>query len=239
VVRAVLFDLDDTLFDHRHCARAALEGVYATHEPWRAIAFDDFERAHGEFLEELHAHVIAGRMSIDDARRERFRRLFGLTGETVDEGSVRRAAAAYRECYMSARRAVDGAVALLPRVRARAKLGIVSNNLLEEQQQKLRDCGLTPHVDALVVSETAGVSKPDPRIFRIALAELDVRVEDAVMVGDSWSADVMGARAAGMRPIWFNRLGLPAPDGETEIEQIRSLEPADEVLSVIFNENRR
>src|SRR4029078_12457171 len=74
VTRAVLFDLDDTLFDHRESARAALSQVHRTHAP--SIPFDTFEQHHLRHLEELHLEVLAHRLSIDDARRERFRRVF-------------------------------------------------------------------------------------------------------------------------------------------------------------------
>ena len=66
------------------------------------------------------------------------------------------------------RRARSLLAALKPRVR----IGIVSNNLLEEQQGKIRLCGFDPYVDALVVSEAVGVAKPDPAIFARALEEL-------------------------------------------------------------------
>ena len=85
------------------------------------------------------------------------------------------------------------------KVRERAKVGIVSNNLLEEQQDKLRCCELDQYVDVLVVSEEAGISKPDPRIFEIVLDRLRCRPQEAVMIGDSWDADVLGAAAAGIQ----------------------------------------
>ena len=51
------------------------------------------------------------------------------------------------------------------------------------------------------------MAKPDPRIFAIALERLGCAAADAVMIGDSWPADIEGARAAGVRAIWFNRSG--------------------------------
>ena len=80
--------------------------------------------------------------------------------------------------------------------KSRALVGIVTNNLLEEQQDKLRQCALDGYVDELVVSEKAGMSKPDPRIFEIALDRLGCHRDEAAMVGDSWPADVAGAIAA-------------------------------------------
>ena len=76
--RAVLFDLDDTLFDHRRSARAALQEVHRVHAP--AFEFGAFERHHMKFLEEMHLEVLAGRIGLDDARRERFRKVFAALG---------------------------------------------------------------------------------------------------------------------------------------------------------------
>ena len=83
--------------------------------------------------------MLAGRIGLDDARRERFRRVFAALGvalATPDE--VDAVASAYRAGYMTARRALDGAAELLRRSEPHARIGIVTNNLLEEQQDKLQ-----------------------------------------------------------------------------------------------------
>jgi putative hydrolase of the HAD superfamily len=235
MVRAVLLDLDDTLFDHRYCARTALDAVRGCHECFAAFSAVEFERTHAQLLEELHIRVMAGELDLTAARRERFRRLFGTAGVTADDQLVGVAAVAYRERYVSAWRAVPGAAALLAALKTRARIGIVTNNLLQEQQEKMRFCGFAAHVDVLIVSETAGVSKPDPAIFLLALNRLGCSAADAVMVGDSWRIDVLGARAAGIRAIWLNRTGAPCPDVSAGVPEIRALEPVSEVLDLVFS----
>jgi putative hydrolase of the HAD superfamily len=234
-VRAVLFDLDDTLFDHRHCTEASLRRVRALHECFRCRPFDEIARAHGALLEQLHPAVMVGRVDVDAARIERFRRLFLAVGVTAPDAQVRETASAYRQAYLDARRAVDGAATLLARLRERgAAIVIVSNNVLDEQREKLRHCGLDAWVDALVVSEEEGVSKPDPEIFRRALARVESDPAAAVMVGDSWAADIAGARAAGIRAVWFNPLGTPRPEPAADVLELRSLEPVEPVLEVLL-----
>ena len=239
MIRAVLFDLDDTLFDHAACSRDALKAVQRCHETLGAMAFADLERAHALFLEELHADVMVGRMPLEDARQERFRRLLSSAGVTPDAVLVATAAATYRDCYRDVRRAVPGAAALLALVKQRARVAVVSNNLHDEQYDKLRVCGLAPFVDALIVSEDLGISKPEPAIFAAALGRVECTANEAVMVGDSWAADIMGAHAAGIRAIWFNRSAAPAPPGMSlrkTVAQLRALEPAREVVRRIFDE---
>ena len=232
---AVLFDLDDTLFDHRHCARTALEAVHGAHDCFRAIPFEVFAAAHAALLEELHAGVMLGELDVDSARLERFRRLFAKTGAAAGDELVNAATARYRRGYVEARRSVAGAAGLLERVQMRARVVVVSNNILAEQREKLRHCGLDRFVDDLVVSEEVGVAKPHPAIFQAALERAGCDRTRAVMLGDSWAADIAGARAAGIRPVWFNPLGLPLPERADDVEEIRSLEPVESVLRILFN----
>jgi len=231
-IRAVLFDLDDTLFDHQQCARAALTGIRGLHSCFAAFDADRLEATHSGILETLHLEVLAGRLDLNRARVERFRRLYAVAGVDADPALSVRTAALYRDRYIEARTEVRGAAVLLEALHEHARVVIISNNLLAEQQAKLRHCGLDRHLDVLVVSEEAGCSKPDPRIFAIALRRAQVTASEAVMVGDSWENDIAGARAVGIGAIWFNRHGSEAP--EPGVETITSLEPTHEVVRVIL-----
>jgi len=238
MIQAVLFDLDDTLFDHQGCSREALAIVQDAHDVLRAMPFDALQRAHAALLEELHGEVMLGRVSVDDARVERFRRLLQAAGARVSSSIAGELAVTYRETYRARRRAVQGAAELMAAVKRHARIAIVSNNIRDEQEEKLQVCGLEAFVDALVVSEEAQVSKPDPGIFRIALDLLRVEPLQAVMIGDSWAADVVGARAAGIPAIWFNPGRAAAPDRNADVRQLTTLAPADAVVRMILEPHR-
>lgn len=238
MIRAVLFDLDDTLFDHRGCARDALSAVQRAHDVLREMPFAALERAHAGFLEELHGEVMLGRLPLEDARVERFRRLLLAAGADATPDLTNALASMYLDTYRASRRAVAGAAPLMSAIKRHARIGIVSNNLLEEQQEKLHICGLDLFVDALIVSEQVQVSKPDPAIFRVALDRLGVEPSESVMIGDSWAADVEGARAAGIRAIWFNPNGVPAPDVHVNVAQLQNFEPVDTVVRMILEPHR-
>lgn len=233
MVAAVLFDLDDTLFDHRRSAGDALRAIHHAFECFRNVPFEEVEQHHSALLEEIHPDVVSARLGIDEARRERFRRLFLQFGVEDAQELSSAAATRYRQRYLEARRAVAGAPALLEAVHRRARIGIVSNNLLQEQMEKLDHCALAPYVDALIVSEQTGVSKPDPAIFEIALHALQVGPEETVMLGDSWAADIAGARAASIRAVWFNPLRLPSPQPHWEVPEVYALEPVEAVMRVL------
>lgn len=230
--RVVLSDLDDTLFDHRRATRSALAAVHADEPALARTPFDELDRRHRALLDLLHLDVLAGRRSIDEARVERFRRL-------LEEGYARDAAQravevarGYRRAYEGARFAVPGAIALAAGLRrARIPLVIVTNNIVEEQRLKLAETGLAAYVDVLITSEEVGASKPDSRIFLAALDRVAATAADAVMLGDAWTTDIVGAQGAGIRAVWFNRFGEPSPD--PSVPELHDLEPLDRVLSLL------
>ncbi|MBI2835729.1 MAG: HAD-IA family hydrolase [Acidobacteria bacterium] len=233
--KAVLVDLDDTLFDHRYCSRRALEAVWRGHGCLQKSGVERLERQHRVVLEELHRGVLDGRWSIDEARLERFRRLFAAAGAPPSAEIVASAASLYRETYLRSRRPTPGAIALLERLRPAARVGIVTNNLVAEQTSKLEACGMGSLVDVLVASEEAGVTKPDPAIFAIAVKRLGCKPEESVMLGDSWDTDIVGALRAGVRAAaWLNRDGGPCPDSRLAVE-LRSLEPPDHVAELLLS----
>ena len=231
---AVLIDLDDTLFDHRGSARRALQSAAAADPALGRPAFDALEARHRAILEDLHRRVLDGRMTVDEARALRFRTLVAEQGEECDDTRLDRITAAYRAAYQSDWTCLAGARELLVELRARrARIAIVTNNIVSEQVAKMKRLELHGLVDALVVSEAVGASKPDARIFAHALTEIGATADAATMLGDSWSADVEGARAAGLRAVWFNPRRAARPAARPEVHEIHSLEPAGAVAELL------
>jgi putative hydrolase of the HAD superfamily len=234
-MRAFLFDLDDTLFDHVHSTRVALQAVRGHLPALAALPLDVLEERHAQMLEEIHLQVLAGALDVDAARIERFRRLVGMHGDDAAHPQIEAGARAYRSAYLAARRAVAGAVPLLAALRPHGAIAIVSNNVSAEQADKMAVCGIAEHVDALVVSEVVGAAKPDPEIFRVALDRLHASAANAVMIGDSWSADILGARAAGIRAVWFNPRRRPCPDRSAASNEIYAWEPIAAAMERILS----
>jgi len=220
----VLFDLDDTLFDHTWACRSALAHLRRKDRRLAQRPVDDLLREYSRLLEAIHPEVVAGAVTPDAARLLRFRGLAAWSGFEIDEEEAAGLSREYRSRYLRARRPVPGARPLLDRLQGRATIGIVTNNQVAEQNDKIRAIGLEGRLDFLVISEAARVSKPDPRIFRIALKKAKARPEEAVMIGDSWGSDVRGALGAGIRPIWFNRFHRPRPE-PFEVPEIDSYTP--------------
>ncbi|MEK6237018.1 MAG: HAD-IA family hydrolase [Planctomycetales bacterium] len=232
-MHVILFDLDDTLFDHQHCTRAGLAAVLETHAGRIDGSINEVESNYRILLEEWHEKVLAGSVSIDESRIERFRILLSSEQAVAADDESQAAANCFRDAYDAAYRPVPGALELLQRVKAEHPIGIVTNHVVAEQVKKIATIGVEPFVDELVVSEEVGVTKPDARIFEAALSRLGGTIDEAVMIGDSWSSDILGATELGIRAIWLNRYDAPCPDSSRATE-IRSLEPVDDIVELIL-----
>lgn len=235
-LKAVFFDLDDTLFDHLHSTRQGLQSVCQAYPDLQRRSMEALFADYTRLLDEVHLCVLEGSLTIDEARIERFRRFFLLhRSETTDIlAAVEHAANLHRAVYLANRQVVAGVIPLLECLHGKVKIAVVSNNLLAEQVEKLSYLKLDHLVDELVVSEETGFIKPDPRIFQVALQRVGCSAEEVVMVGDAWKADVLGATGAGIRAIWLNRAGIVCPDPDLALE-IQSFEPLEGVLETLFN----
>lgn len=229
MLKAVLFDLDDTIFDHQHARRAALGALQAS---FSALANQDvfsLEVVHERFLQEPHSRLLAGEVTLAQARLERLRGLFAEFGVKLSPDQLAEADVIYRKSYNNSRRRVPGVFELISFLAPQVKIGVITNGLVREQQEKLVLCGVTDLVDTVVVSEAVGAKKPNREIFDYALGRLQVRNHEAIMIGDFWSVNVLGAHAAGISAIWFNRCCEKCLEPEfTHI--LTTLEPIDHVL---------
>ena len=229
---AVLFDLDDTLFDHARATRVALSALRELDTALGRWSIDELDRRHRVVLEMWHQEVLAGRASIEQARIARFTELVGQAGGDGVDHRAGTLASRYRSVYETTWFTVPGARPLVEAIVGQGlRVAIVTNNVRREQELKLARCGLTSLVETLVTSEEVGAQKPDPRIFQTALDRIGVSAPDAVMVGDAWPTDVVGARRAGLRPVWLNRFGEASRDAS--VRELRSLEPLAEALAAI------
>jgi putative hydrolase of the HAD superfamily len=121
-------------------------------------------------------------------------------------------------------RAFPDAAPALAVLRQRGARIVVVSNWDVSLHERLQETGLAPLVDGAVASAEIGAAKPDPAIFRHALGLAGgVEPARAVHVGDTLGADVEGARAAGIRPVFLARAGERSPDGVTTIASLAEL----------------
>ncbi|MDQ0895351.1 HAD family hydrolase [Agromyces ramosus] len=214
----VLFDLDDTLLAHRE----AVERGILLHMRERAYSGEALASQRFWYdLEEEHYHAyLAGHLTFEQQRRARARAFAIAHGDELDEAAAGAWFARYFEHYREswalhddAIPALDALADALPRVR----LGVITNGELDYQTAKLQRLGILDRFEHVIASGEVGVTKPDERIFRVALERFggDAHATPAAYVGDRLVTDAVGAAAAGLIGVWLHRPGAPSGAGES------------------------
>lgn len=197
-VRALTFDLDDTLWPFAPVAariRAAMTGWLEAHAPATAARFDP-ESAR-EVIEAVGRERPDLAADVGGIRREAVRRMLAAAGDDPN-----RAEEAFGVVY-EARQHVDlypDVEPALDRLAARVPLVAVTNGNAD-----LERCGVAHWFSGYLAAAEFGIAKPDPRIFHAACDGLELPPEDVLHVGDHLEADVRGALAAGLGAAWVHR----------------------------------
>jgi len=214
-VRAVIFDLFDTLVDLRledfpqvefrgHRFASSLEILHGVVNRNAEIEFEIFANTIFEVDKELRAtHYDLG---IELPSLDRFTAIV----ERLDVGHEGDLPMTLTDTHMSLFRdhtsIPEHHVALLAGLRDRMQLGLCSNfSHTETALHILEHSGIGEQLDTVVISEDHGLRKPRSEIFESVLGALDVAPADALHVGDSLKADVGGASKLGMRTVWITR----------------------------------
>ncbi|HEU4376428.1 MAG TPA: HAD family hydrolase [Telluria sp.] len=198
--KAVLFDLDDTLWPIAPViaqAELSLYGWLQQHAPKVAAAhsIDTLRQARLALLEAEPAL----RLDLGELRRAGLHAAFDAAGE--DAAKVELA----MQHFFAARNAVAPYDDVLPGLERLGQLVLVGS--ISNGNADLRAIGLSHHFKVSVAAHELGRAKPDAAIFLAACAELGVAPQEAVYVGDDVLLDVRGAQQAGLRAVWLNRTG--------------------------------
>ena len=204
-LKAILFDIDDTLFNR---ARAQRKWAYLMMQEFREVfkgierkiivdALLKSDRIGTEEFNRTHSR--------DAARIGRFKIFLKLLG--LRDASAEKITALYVESYPKINAPMKGARSVIKSPVNRFQLGVVSNGFRDVQYQKLKALGIKDLFNCIVLSSEVGIWKPDPRIFWRATSLLERQPGECMYVGDSYDGDVLGAKKAGMQTCWFNTSG--------------------------------
>ncbi|MFP7833547.1 HAD family hydrolase [Marisediminicola sp. LYQ134] len=199
--RAVGFDLDGTLFDHRGSAEAGVDQFLRT---LHVVPSDDARQAWFAAEDEQFERWRSGRISFQEQRRARLRTVLPVLGVTppAEESKLDELFEVYFGAYKEEWRAFPGSEQLLTSLRASGyRIGLLTNGNEEQQRDKLSNMGLGAAFDVVCASENIGVQKPDARAFRILADGLGASPSQCLYVGDNAAHDIAGAEAAGMRAL--------------------------------------
>jgi len=203
--KALFFDLDNTICDHRTSLQIRLNHAF---EP---VIPDPEQRA---------AAVEASVAMATDGT-DHFPELLGRfkveRPEDIEHAIERYGSDRYRGLEL-----FDDALEVLQAVRDEFTVGMITNGPTDIQQPKIDLLAIEHLFDFTLISESTGYWKPDPRIFEMALDLARVPAYLAVYIGDSPDHDVAGAQAAGIPAVWMNRTSL-----EWQSERFPDLEVTD------------
>ncbi|MFF4601280.1 HAD family hydrolase [Streptomyces sp. NPDC001339] len=207
-LHAVLWDIDDTLFDYtgsdragvlRHLDAEGLMAVYGGEE----VALARWQEA----MEDAFARFLAGELGFHEHRRERVRTFLGaaLSDDEADAW-FGRYVAHYEAAWALFPDSEPALEALAPLVRQ----AVLSNSGTANQERKLSALGIRDYFEAVLCSDEVGHAKPAPEAFEAACGALGLPPAEVVYVGDRLDIDGLGARDAGLTAVWLDRAGARA-----------------------------
>ncbi|MGW2963587.1 HAD family hydrolase [Streptomyces sp. NPDC001220] len=221
-IRAVVWDVDDTLFDYTSAdregmrAHLAAEGLLTGRESAEAALV-----RWREITDEQWARFAAGEISFEGQRLDRVR-VFLDRELTDDEAGAwfRR----YRTHYEAAWTLFPDVLPALDALAASHRHAVLSNSSFHVQDHKLRTLGVHDRFEAILCAAELGVSKPEAGAFLAACAALELAPHQVAYVGDHPEIDGRGAADAGLLSVWLDRHGTgSAPAGGHRIGSLAEL----------------
>ena len=201
----IFFDLDGTLWDIHTNSRIALREIFFElfPNPSEKI-FDRFYFNYQKWNERLWSAYRRNKITKEHLRTARFEKALSITNLPHDATLVEYFANSFLKKCPALPHLMPGAIELLEHCSGRYPLHIITNGFKEVQQIKMESSGILKYFKHFFYSEDLGVKKPHPEIFRNALMVTNCSAEEALMIGDDWGADVLGAKNAGIDQVYFN-----------------------------------
>lgn len=221
----VLFDLDDTLLDHRGAvATGIVQHVEALGEPYVGFRSEKIQ-AYWHALEERHYHrYLSGELDFAGQRRARAIDFADAYGVTLDDVEADEWFDVYFERYRDSWMLFPDALPCLDRLEAAGfRTGVITNGDPDFQSVKIARLLLGERFEHVVASGAIGITKPDAGIFHHTCRLYGIAPAEAAYVGDRLLTDAIGAARAGLTGIWLNRNGddvLPGAIGHGDGDEV-------------------
>ena len=225
----IMMDIDNTLLDFDAAERKALlETLQQFSLPCDEAAVSRYHEINSSLWGELNK----GKIRRDKLVIERFDRFVKEIGAAAKATELNRA---YTEHLATHADVIPGAEEALQELADVATMIAVSNGTESVERGRLKLSGFEKYFDDIFVSEAVGVSKPNPKIFQMAMRKLGIEHSDKVLVvGDSLSADIQGGVNAGLDTCWVNMNGLENESGLTPTYEVKAL---SELYPIVMEED--
>lgn len=211
-LKAIFFDLDDTLWDFKGSSETSLDSVFRRYLAQHGVEKNVWLHFYEEANDALWASYQAGTHTASEVKELRFGSSFSRVGLLLTEGAIREVSTYYLSEIVRNTRLYPGVKSTLPILGRHYQLCIISNGLAVSHA-RLNALGIGQHFLHIVTAADAGAPKPSAEIFAYALAVAGVSPEQAAYVGDDYHSDVLGCKRAGMLSVWYNPSEKTMPGG--------------------------
>lgn len=231
--KAILFDLDDTLYDYEKTHKRAMNEVYTFLKKELGISrknfIDLFDKSKQEVKMELEGTASSHNRVLY------FQRLIEKTHGTLEADLVKKLYRKYWDFFIKDMEIGEGVLQTLKELKKRnLKIIIISDMTTYVQLRKIIKLKINKYVDFLVTSEEVGSEKPHSIMFLQGLKKANCLPSEAMMVGDSRNKDVAGANSAGINTVWLtNSKSIPKEKGYKKPEY--TIKKISELLKILNN----
>ena len=204
--KAVLFDLDGTIFDNFGALDKALESLYGTTPEFKTKPFIHFYTLYKNIEKKYFELYSEKKLTWKEQRIYRMKSLYSHFGVELDEDSAYEKFLVLLNLFESNWAMYKETTEMLTAIKnAGYKIGMVTNGEIAQQMQKLQIDGTADFFHSIVASSEYSFAKPDKEIFDEALSQLGVEASEAIFVGDSMRSDICGAKNAGIDSVYIIR----------------------------------
>lgn len=200
----IFFDLDDTLWAFSENSRDTFEEVYLKYKLDAYFnSFDHYYNLYQKRNLELWDEYAKGKVTKAGLNDQRF--LYPLQAVGLNDPELaKRFANDFFSFVPTKTKLMPYAKEILEYLAPKYNLYILSNGFAELQAQKMKSSGIDGYFKKIILSEDIGVMKPYPEIFHFALSATQSELKESIMIGDSWKADIEGAKGIGMDQVFYN-----------------------------------
>lgn len=227
MMKALVFDLDNTLYLRAEPFRRALQACFEELLQDRDLseAVHDIYRKSRIHWEEAYADRIAGKTDMREMQRQRIGRTLQEFGIIISDEEADLFENYYEEFQKQ--------ICLVPEMnqildwgkKQGVRMGILSNGPSRQQRRKLEALDIRQWIpeEYVLISGETGFSKPSAEMFRLFEKRSGIKANDIWYVGDSYENDILGANGAGWHSIWIRRAEDPDPFSDTDTEKERNI----------------
>lgn len=214
----VFFDLDHTLWDFDRNSGLAFATIFEKNQI--QVDLQEFLEIYMPINFQYWKWYREERVTKNQLRYGRFKKTFDALNIKVTDDTIDKLSEDYIEHLPDHNYLFDGTIELLDYLKQHYKLHIITNGFEEVQTKKLKNSKIAAYFDTVTTSEAAGVKKPNPRIFEVALKAALTTPEKSMMIGDTYEADILGAEGVNMKTICYNYHNLKMPDKQIVVNDL-------------------